>query len=53
MHKISPIIPILSRINPIRRIIRTISLRYILLLSSPLRLGLSKGLFPVGYFVKV
>ena len=48
----SPIIPILSRINPIPRT-DTYFLRYILILSSHLRLGLPKGLFPVGLLVKI
>ena len=47
IHKDSPIIPILSRINLIPRN-DPISLRSILILSSYLRLGLSKGVFPVG-----
>jgi hypothetical protein len=49
IHKGSPIIPILSRINPFARI----SLRSILILSSHLRLGLTKNLFPVGLSVKM
>ena len=52
-HKDSPIIPILTRINPIPRIDSLpISLRSILILSY-LRLGLPKGLFPVGVPVKI
>ena len=43
--QVSPIIPILSRINPISRIDTYV--RFILILSSHLRLGLAKGLFPV------
>ena len=43
--------PILSRINPIPRMM-PISLRSILILSSHLRLGLPKGLCPVGVPVK-
>ena len=43
----SPIIPILSQINPIPRI-DTYFLRSILILSSHLRLGYSNRLFPVG-----
>ena len=39
--------PILSRINPVTRI------DAILILSSLLRLGLPKGLFPVGLPVKI
>ena len=41
---------ILRRINPIARII---ALRSILILSSYLRLGLPKDLFPVGLPVKI
>ena len=52
IHKGSPIIPILSRINPIPRI-DTISARFILILSSHLHLGLPKGLFPVDLPVKI
>ena len=52
IHKDSPIIPILNRINPISRI-DTYFLRPILILSSHLRLGLPKGLFPVGLPVKI
>ena len=47
IHKGSPIIPILSRINPIPRMI-PIPLRSIVILSSHLRLGLPKSLFPAG-----
>ena len=50
----SPIIPILGRNNPILRIdTYGISLRYILILPSHLRLGLPKGLFPAGLHVKI
>ena len=52
IHKGSPIISILSRINPITRII-PISSRSILILSSHLRVSLPKGLFPVGLPVKI
>ena len=45
-HKVSPIIPILSRINPIPRIDTYLFKVY-------LRLGLPKGLFPVGLPVKI
>ena len=48
----SPIIPILSRINPIPRLI-SISLRSILLFSSQLCLGLPKGPFPIGIPVTI
>ena len=51
-HKGSPIIPILSRINPFPALI-PISSRSIPILSSHLRLGLPKGLFPVGLPVKI
>ena len=47
-----PIIPILSRINPVPHI-DTYSLRSILIFSSHLRLGLPKGLFPSGESVKI
>ena len=50
-HKGSPIINILSRINPIPH--NDISSRSILILSSHLRLGLPEGLFPVGLPVKI
>ena len=49
IHKGSPIIPILSRINPIPQF----SSRPILILSSHLLLGLPKGLFPVGLPVNI
>ena len=52
IHKGSPIIPILSRINPITRIDIPISSRSILVLSFHLPLGLPKGLFPVGLPIK-
>ena len=50
MHKGSPIIPILSRVNPIPRIDT-----YFFKINSNivLRLGLPKGLFPVGLPVKI
>ena len=44
IHTGSPIIPILSRINPIPRI----SLKFTLILSSHLHLDIYKGHFPVG-----
>jgi hypothetical protein len=47
-----PKIPILSRINPFLKLI-SVSLRSILILSSHLRLGLPKGLFPPGVSVKI
>ena len=47
IHKGSPIIPILSRINPIPSI-DTYFLRSIQILSSHLRIGLPRGLSPVG-----
>ena len=52
IHKGSPVIPILSRINPIP-CIDTHFLRSILILSSHLCLSLPKGLFPVGLPVKI
>ena len=48
IHKGSPIIPILSGNNSIHIISKSI-----IILSSPLRLGLPKGLFPVGSSVKI
>jgi hypothetical protein len=48
MHKDSPIIPILSRINPFPRI----SLRSLLILSYP-NIDLPEGLFPVGLIVTI
>ena len=47
-HSHSPIIPILSRINPIPRIDTYLPLRSILILSSHLHLGLPEGIFRVG-----
>ena len=52
VHKGSPIIPILSRINPIPRI-DSYFFKVILILSSHLRLDLPKGLFRVGLPVKI
>ena len=52
IHKGTPIIPTLSRISPIPRI-DTYFLRYILILSPHLRIGLPKGLFPVGVPVNI
>ena len=51
-HKVSPVIPILSRISLIHRI-DSYFLKSILILSSHLRLDLSKGLFPVGLSVNI
>ena len=48
----SPIIPILSRINQFL-VLKSISLRSILILSSHLRLRLPQGIFPVGVPVKI
>jgi len=48
----SPIIHTLSRINPFPAMI-PISSRPILILSAHLRLGVAKGLFPVGLPVKI
>ena len=52
IHKGSPIIPILSQINLLPRII-PISLRSVLMLSFYLLLALPKGLFLVGLSVKI
>ena len=52
IHKGSPIISILSWINPILVLIH-ISLKSILILSSHQRLDLPKGIFPVGVPVKI
>ena len=52
IHKGSPAISILCRINPITRT-ETYFLRSILILFSHLRLGLPKGLIPVGLPVKI
>ena len=46
-----PVFPIFSKIFPISRII-TLLLKYILILSSRLRLDLHKGLFPSGFPAK-
>jgi hypothetical protein len=51
IHKSSPVIPILSKINPISRI--DTYLRSFLILYSHLRLGLPKGLFPAGMPVEI
>ena len=51
-HNGSPVIPIMSQINPIPRI-DTYSIRSNLILSSRLRLDLPKGLFPAGLPVKI
>ena len=47
IQKGSPIVPILSRINPIPHI-DSYFLKVLLILSFHLRIGLPKGLFPVG-----
>ena len=52
IHKGSSIIPVLSRINPIPRI-DTNFFKIHLILSSHLRLGFPKGLFPVDLPVKI
>ena len=52
IHKGSSIIPILSRINPIPHF-DTYFFKILLILSSHIRLGLPKGLFPVGLPVKI
>ena len=52
IHKGSPIVSILSRIDPIPRI-DTYFLRSILILSPHLRLGLLRYLFRVTLFVKI
>ena len=49
-HKGPPIIPILIRIN---LLLISISLRSILISSTHLRLGLPKGIFPLGVPVKI
>jgi len=48
-HKRPPPVPILGQPNSVH--IPT-SWRYILVLSTPLRLGLSSGLFPSGFLTK-
>jgi hypothetical protein len=48
VHKISPLVPILSQINPIISF-HPISLRSILILSAHLRFGLPTGLYPSGF----
>ena len=53
IHKGSPIIPILNRINPVPRTDTFLSLRSILKLLSHLHLGPPKALFPVGLLVKI
>ena len=52
IHMGSPIILILSRINPITHIDTYLS-KVHLILPSHLRLGLPKGLFPAGVPVKI
>jgi hypothetical protein len=49
VHKIPPLVPILSHIHPIHSIPSYLSLRFILILSTHLRLGLPSGLFPSGF----
>ena len=55
IHKGSPIIPNLSRVNPIPSILVLIPipLWFILILSSHPHLGLHKGIFPVGVSDKI
>jgi hypothetical protein len=45
VHKSPPLVPILSQIDPVY----TIPLRYILIMSAHLRLGLPSGLFSSGF----
>ena len=52
IQKGSPIIPILSLMNPITHI-DTYLIEVLVILSSHLRVGLPKGLFPVGLSVKI
>ena len=47
IHKCQPSVPILSQLHPVST--PPTSLRYILILSSHLRLGLPNGLFPSGF----
>ena len=54
IHKGSPVIPILIRINPIPRIDTCLfKIHYNMVLPFHLRLGLPKGLFPAGVPVKI
>jgi hypothetical protein len=47
VHKGLPLVPILRQINPVHTI--TPSLRFVLILSTRLHLGLPSGLFPSGF----
>jgi hypothetical protein len=52
VHKSPPMVPILRQMHPVQ-IFHHISLRYILILYSNLRLGLPSGLFSSGYPIKI
>jgi hypothetical protein len=52
IHNSPQMIPILSQVNPLHPPPQPISLRSILIPSAHLRLGLSSGLFPLGFTTK-
>jgi len=51
VHKSSPIVPIVSHINPVQALYH-IARKSILILPSNLRVGLPSGLFPYGFPTK-